>query len=107
MIKYGIQIPFNLLMAVSPVTSQGLWPIHAHMTEPESQNYQPFVVSYDVEINTQAYYSLGKMSSEDVLEEIFTTLFFGFVEIINLRITLFQSCGYITVEGGNLYKVFN
>ena len=47
------------------------------------------------------------MSSEDVLGEIFTTLFFGFVEIINLRITLFQSCGYIMVEGGNLYKVFN
>ena len=88
------------------MTSQSARPIQAHTTEPESQNYQPFVVSYDVEINTQAYYSLWKMSLEDVLEEIFTTLFFSFVEIINLRITLFQSCGYITVEGGNLYKVF-
>ena len=46
-------------------------------------------------------------AGEDVSGKISRTLFFGFKEMINLRLTLFQSCEYITVEGGNLHKVFN
>ena len=50
---------------------------------------------------------LCHIAGEDISVKISTTLFFGFKEMINLWITLFQSCKYITVEGSSLHRVFN